>query len=557
MSIFYLKNLIPTLRCPNNSINSFKYIELLNLPLFNNLTKYSRINYSHLSFSQNSNSFSDYTFEETTISPGSLDHNNATIEDSIDNGVKSSNTTPNQLNSHPTQLYKLVLDSYNTLDLLSLLRYVEKLHDSNISDAKITTALSSRLLLDLYSVDSARKFGYFFRLLEPSSVLTDEFFKEVVNHIYENKIYPDLGYPRVWVSYFKFLGSNRVYHKPLYNDLIERYIKYLDIQIHNSATADGNKDDNSLNDSVIDECNYKIDRVDIGKGENKLNRRFQESVATVIWCLSICNIRNDKLLSRIIKIVHSFKLETSVLIRILWSLSILKVRLTDVLNNAVETIAKLLEETIDDLSLKRLAHINQLYSILKSLRNSIDPDSGNGNGTVNDVVSEECDEIDRLIQVCKEKLLSQKYPQSGKIISKSQKLVSDFLIRANIPHQLEIITPDLLSIDIRIMLDDEMIALEVDGPTHFLRNIENPELIMKTGPCLFKKELLTRSGYKYTSIPFYNHFDMTNVDTSSEHIKCNEIYEGWDNVKEMDAYYKSILMNSDSEKLRTLLSKYL
>ncbi|UKJ90440.1 hypothetical protein MACJ_001373 [Theileria orientalis] len=555
MSIFYFKNLIPTSRFANSSINSHKYIELLNYLLFNNLTKYSRSNCGHLTFSHNLNSFSYHTFGESTISYSLPGHNSSTIDDSINNSVKNLNTTSNQLNSHPTQLYKLVLDNYNTLDLLSLLRYVEKLHESNLSDAKITTALSSRLLSDLDSVDSARKFGYFCRLLEPSSALTDEFFKEVVNHIYQNKIYPDLGNPRVWVSYFKFLGSNRVYHKLLYKDLIERYIKYLDIEIQNLVTADRNNGDGFFKDTVIGECN-KMNRIDIGHGENILNRRFQESIATVIWCLSICNIRNDELITRIIKIVHSCKLETSVLIRIIWSLSILNVRPTDVFNNTVETVAKLLEETIDELSLKRLAHINQLYSILKSLRQSIYLDGGNGNVTENDVVSEESGEIDRLMQVCKEKLLSQKYPQSGKIISKSQKLVSDFLIRANIPHQLEIITSDLLSIDIRIMLDDEMIALEVDGPTHFLRNIENPEVIIKTGPCLFKKELLTGSGYKYTSIPFYNHFNMTNVDTSSGHIRCNELYEGWDNVKEMDAYYKSILMKCDSEKLRSLLSKY-
>ncbi|BAM40211.1 conserved hypothetical protein [Theileria orientalis strain Shintoku] len=535
MSIFYFKNLIPTLRFTNGSINSLKYIEFSKYLLFNNLTKYSISNYGNIACSQNLNLYSDHTFPESALTSSFLDDNNATVDNSVNNSLENLNTTSSQLNSHPTQLYKLVLDNYITLDLQSLLRYVEKLQDSSLCDPKITTALSSRLLLDLERVVSSRKFGHFFRLLEPSSSLTDEFFKKVVSHIYENKIYPDLKNPRVWVSYFRFLGSNRIYHKPLYKDLVERFTKYLDIEIRNLVTADRNKDEGSLKDTVIDGCDHKVDRIHIGKGEKKLNRRFQESVATAIWCLSICNIRSDELIGRITKILHFCKLETSVLIRILWSLSILKVRLAEVFSNALETIAKLLEDTIDELSLKRLAHINQLYSILKSLRHSIHADVRKGDGAVNDAVTDECDEIDRLMEVCKENLLSHNYAQSGKIISKSQKLVSDFLIRANIPHQLEIITPDLLSIDIRIILDDEMIALEVDGPTHFLRNIEDPEVVMETGPCSFKKELLTRSGY-------------------NGHIKCRELYEGWDNVKEMDAYYRSILLNCDSEKLRSLLS---
>uniref|UniRef100_A0A3B0N7K5 RAP domain containing protein, putative n=1 Tax=Theileria annulata TaxID=5874 RepID=A0A3B0N7K5_THEAN len=397
---------------------------------------------------------------------------------------------PFNITSQPNQIYKLLLDNPYKFDIFTTLKYVEILQTSKLSDPRIVNILSQQLLCNLDKLTTARAMSRFFRVLEPSSHLTDHFFNTLISYIYEKKIYPELNLPRVWTSYFKFLGSNRIYHKELYQDLVSLYNLYLNFFLSSS-------DPETSGDIVP-------------------NKRFQESIATVNWCLCICRFKDHTLYETVKKIIKTHKLDTSTLVRIYWSFSILNLPTTD-----LREINQLLNQTLENNSLYKLSHINQIYTILKS------PSLSNG------LSESEQEERNQLIETCKEYLINSKYSKNGKIISKSQKLVSDFLIRQNIPHQLEILTSDLSSVDIYICLNDEKIILEVDGPTHFIRNLDDPSETRKIGPCHFKEKLLKENGFVFISIP--------------------PIHSDTQNIKQIDEYYKELLQNSGSAHLNEIM----
>lgn len=66
-----------------------------------------------------------------------------------------------------------------------------------------------------------------------------------------------------------------------------------------------------------------------------------------------------------------------------------------------------------------------------------------------------------------------------------------------VEHEMEALTADgLFSID--IAMRTERVALEVDGPSHFLRGTLAP-----TGPTLARDRLLAARGWRVISLPYF------------------------------------------------------
>jgi hypothetical protein len=83
-------------------------------------------------------------------------------------------------------------------------------------------------------------------------------------------------------------------------------------------------------------------------------------------------------------------------------------------------------------------------------------------------------------------------------VSKGQREVGGSLLRLGIPHELEHITADgLFSIDLAIV--DRRIAIEFDGPSHFMRNTFEP-----LGHTRLRDRLLSAMGWHVVSIPFFD-----------------------------------------------------
>lgn len=91
----------------------------------------------------------------------------------------------------------------------------------------------------------------------------------------------------------------------------------------------------------------------------------------------------------------------------------------------------------------------------------------------------------------------------------------------------------LFSVDIYICLNGEKIILEVDGPTHFIRNLNDPSETRKIGPCDLKEKMLKENGFVFISIP--------------------PIHSNTQNIKQIDEYYKELLKNSGSAHLNEIL----
>ena len=86
--------------------------------------------------------------------------------------------------------------------------------------------------------------------------------------------------------------------------------------------------------------------------------------------------------------------------------------------------------------------------------------------------------------------------------------VSEGLTRLGIPHILEhLVARDLLSIDIAVVQEDHMLAIEVDGPFHFPVNARTP-----LGHTMIRRRLLRAAGWTVISIPWYEWFSMHTWD---------------------------------------------
>ena len=76
--------------------------------------------------------------------------------------------------------------------------------------------------------------------------------------------------------------------------------------------------------------------------------------------------------------------------------------------------------------------------------------------------------------------------------------VSRALSRVGIAHDMERLTDDgLFCIDI-VLRGPARVAVEVDGPSHFLRNTRAPN-----GPTLARQRLLEARGWRVASVPWF------------------------------------------------------
>ncbi|KAK1933239.1 hypothetical protein X943_002831 [Babesia divergens] len=388
------------------------------------------------------------------------------------------------------QLYRYLTENHQKLSLYELCGHVEKLHLAKLTDVIIGSILKAKLISSLHDIDSPMVMGRVLYLLNKCPSMDDEFFVMITNHIYNKGIYPSGDVPRLWCRYFKFIGDSRLYHRGLLEVLCGGFSEYLQAYLDRPAGLHP--------------------------------RRMQESVAIAAWALAISapNVACDSVFERMLALTCMSGIERSVLIRIYWSMAIRKWRM-DKLDLCL--LDRLFNDTMCDSSvgLRRKSHIHQIYTVLRCLKLC----------GIDDL---------KLLDRCLEALHALKYGQNDSKISTSQRYVSDVLVRLGIPHKLELLTPDLLSIDIAIEGQGERIALEVDGPLHFTRICDGSATStpMKTGPTQIKQDFLKSSGWSFLSVPPVKLDD--SVDLSAA-------------IGSIDAYYKRLLLESGSPYLRRLL----
>eukprot|EP00371_Babesia_bovis_P002952 XP_001611599.1 hypothetical protein [Babesia bovis T2Bo] len=367
--------------------------------------------------------------------------------------------------------------------------YMERLHSANLADIELRDLLRKKLLDSLGDINSAMILGRVLYLLSKFDNVDDDFFVKITDHIYRNQLYTIGESPRLWCRYFKFIGDNRIYHGPLLEVLAKRYHEYL--------------------------CRHMAD------GSDGYPRRLQESAAIAAWALAITasDLSLDDLFRSMLTFVLQPGVERHVLIRVYWSAAV-SGRLLNGLD--LTSISAAIDETLSnpDVGVRHKSHLHQLYTILRCL---------NASGITDDV----------LLNRCLASLHSMRYGYNDSKMSTSQRYVSDVLVRLGIPHKVELLTPDLLSIDIAIEGGGERIALEVDGPLHFTRVCHGTHLgqPMLTGPTRMKHNFLRSSGWHVISAPPVK---LDDVDMMSS-VSC------------VDSFYKRLLLNSGSRYLTKLL----
>ncbi|GFE53090.1 RAP domain-containing protein, putative [Babesia ovis] len=368
--------------------------------------------------------------------------------------------------------------------------HVERLYEANMADVEVTNLLRLKLVDSLSEINTAIVMGRVLYLLGKSPSMDDNFFVMITNHIHRNQLYPAGDSPRLWCRYFKFIGDNRIYHRPLLEVLAAGFYDYL------------------------------ADRVESATGP--CSRRMQEAVALASWALAISapDLALDHLFGLMLRFVAQPGVDRSVVIRVYWS-SAISNRLLE--NLDIKDIGRMLDETLagSNVGPRHKSHLHQIYTTLRCLNMAGIEDKG-------------------LTKRCLESLHALRYGYNDSKISTSQRYVSDVLVRLGVPHRVEVLTPDLLSIDIAIEGDGEQIALEVDGPLHFIRVCDGNEdsTPMHTGPTRAKQTFLRSSGWLVVSAPPVKLDDGDDLASS---------------IASVDMYYKKILMNSGSKYLNRLL----
>lgn len=110
-------------------------------------------------------------------------------------------------------------------------------------------------------------------------------------------------------------------------------------------------------------------------------------------------------------------------------------------------------------------------------------------------------------QMIEDMLSAWKRGSSKVVISQFHREVSDTLTNMGVPHEIEYITEDgLFSLD--IALKGKKLAIEVDGPSHFARNIQNRRMSGKrpdgTGTYNIRYHYLDTNGWTTVFIPWYD-----------------------------------------------------
>jgi hypothetical protein len=98
-------------------------------------------------------------------------------------------------------------------------------------------------------------------------------------------------------------------------------------------------------------------------------------------------------------------------------------------------------------------------------------------------------------------------------VSNGQREIGESLRRLGIPHELEYITADgLFSIDVAIV--DRRIALEFDGPSHFIADTREP-----LGHTRLRNRLLSAMGWQVESIHFFEWERLQETDQRDAHVQ--------------------------------------
>ncbi|KAK2197923.1 RAP domain [Babesia duncani] len=381
----------------------------------------------------------------------------------------------NNVAMHPTQLYKIVMENHKNMNLYELSCYLTCLYEANLSDLNLSNLLVNRLAVDVDYITTPKLMASVLLLLNPAFGISDTLYRSVINHIESNELYPAGVNARLWTTYFKFIGSNRIYHEEFMNNMATRFSQFL------------------LNN--------------LQQNPNECSRCLGEAIAVASWAFAICTPHCDY--SHLFECIQKFtaipNIERNVIIRTWWSFAVKNWRINEI---DVVKLDQLLQELIADTELSHLrkrSHIHQIFTIAR-------------------VIGDRALDIKAKAKSCLHEL---NYRERASSISKSQRYVSDVLVRLRVPHKLEIMTPDLISIDIAIEGDDEHIALEVDGPTHFIRNLtDETSANIKTGPSLLKQELLRDCGWIPVSVP---------------PIKLDENNDLYASIQDVDSQYKKII----------------
>ncbi|GIX60862.1 RAP protein, putative [Babesia caballi] len=394
-------------------------------------------------------------------------------------------------NGGATQLYRYVTENHQRLSLYALCGHVERLHQANLVDTQVSNLLRIKLVDNLDNVTSPVVMGRVLYLLHKCPSMDHDFFVMIANRIYRNRLYPSGDHPRLWCRYFKFIGDNRLYHKALLEVLCKGFTSYIGSYLEPPRAT--------------------------------YTRRMQESVAIASWALAItaADVELGDLFACMLRFATIPGIDRSVTIRIYWSAAVRREGL-HLLDLAL--VERLLEETLSDPSvgLRRKSHLHQIYTILRCLE-------------LADI------DVRGLNARCLDALNELRYGHNDSKISTSQRYVSDVLVRLGVPHKVELLTPELLSIDIAIEGDGERIALEVDGPLHFTRVCDGSEasVPMRTGPTQAKQAFLKSQGWLVLSVPPVKLDDSVDLTTA---------------IASIDAYYKRLLVGSGSPYLNRLLN---
>lgn len=370
-----------------------------------------------------------------------------------------------------------VMKNHENMNLVELVKASKYVRIGGKHNRQLQDLIAKRGCSELKDVKNAKELSIILSAFDNPTVHFYPFYAHVVNEIMTRKLFPVDA--QMWINYFRFLGNNNVFHRELFDMLSDLYFSYLEKIIQSNPT-----------------------------------REAFETMALCPRAFAICapTVGYSELFDLIIKVKDQIK-DHKVVQRILWALAVKDYGL-DSIN--VDVFEKFLDGSLhNDRNRKRSVY--QTYTTLLAMKNKgID--------------------VSRVIERCKEILNDMEYREQFNKVSKSQRYASDVLARLGVPHKLEIITNSFLSIDIAILGDSEKIAIEVDGPYHYILDCKTMDTSARSGQTLFKERLLKQDGWTFISIPPITLDGRADVE-----------------LFKLDEVYRDVLLNSGSEYLKRLL----
>lgn len=303
------------------------------------------------------------------------------------------------------------LKLFNKLPIETSRLLTKKLHKTLVTDC---TSLNTYVLGNL--------------LWAMDSHVTTVFLRVLVNKL-ANVRHLAPRFPETWVVYMRFIAKHRYHSKHFLLGMAKKAV----------STLKNGKNPNYKYNEMIPTVAWAFAIIFPLRAANQLGFKAKEiTIIKNLYTTLINTYLDDDIKSYV---------SNGGIVRLAWSLSV-----QDLLGKYPEFIASLQPNLSNQISDTR--HATMLYYSLRYLEiqyphliNTLQP------------IYEQCT------------TLLKNTPRMKSIQpSKSQRLVSDALNSWRIPHKFEYTTPKLVSIDISIesTLYGEKIAIEVDGPWHFL-----------------------------------------------------------------------------------------